>query len=167
MVKPIQDDPLDNPFWRFSLDVYARDGVSPKCLRLQEEYQIDVNLILFGFWLGHAGLLITDTVTAEKIIKRVAGWREDVIIPLRRYRIDYQPLSKEMAAKHDPLRKKIKRLEIDAEQVEQALLYELSKHERLMPTANRSAAMVENAIALQPALNRGKPLLEDLAARTS
>jgi uncharacterized protein (TIGR02444 family) len=167
MVKAAESDPLDNPFWQFSLDVYARVGVAPKCLQLQEVYQIDVNLVLFGFWLGHEGWLIPDNAIAQEIAERVSQWRADVIIPLRRYRIDFQPLGKDMPAKQDPLRRQIKRLEIDAEQVEQAMLYELSRQKTLALADNRSAAMVENVIALQPALNRGKPLLEDLAVHAS
>ena len=47
------------------------------------------------------------------------------------------------------------------------MLYELSRQKTLALADNRSAAMVENVIALQPALNRGKPLLEDLAVHAS
>jgi uncharacterized protein (TIGR02444 family) len=39
-------------FWRFSLALYARPGVSEALLGLQDRTGRDVNLILFGLWLG-------------------------------------------------------------------------------------------------------------------
>lgn len=39
-------------FWRFSLALYARPGVSEALLGLQDRAGRDVNLILFGLWLG-------------------------------------------------------------------------------------------------------------------
>jgi uncharacterized protein (TIGR02444 family) len=43
---------LDNVFWRFSLAVYASDGVARECLALQEALKADVNLLLFCAWMG-------------------------------------------------------------------------------------------------------------------
>ncbi|MGD9616437.1 MAG: TIGR02444 family protein [Alphaproteobacteria bacterium] len=39
-------------FWRFSLALYARPGVSGALIALQDRAGLDVNLILFGLWLG-------------------------------------------------------------------------------------------------------------------
>jgi uncharacterized protein (TIGR02444 family) len=39
--------PPDDPFWRFSLDLYGRPGVAPACLALQDEAGADVNLVLY------------------------------------------------------------------------------------------------------------------------
>jgi uncharacterized protein (TIGR02444 family) len=44
----------DNPFWRFSLAVYAAPGVAPEFLALQDMRAIAINLLLFGAWLGNA-----------------------------------------------------------------------------------------------------------------
>jgi len=161
MVTAIENDPLNNPFWQFSLDVYAHADIAPKCLHLQEKHQIDVNLILFGLWLGYEGWLIPDKVIAQEITKNVAQWRTDVIIPLRRYRVNFQSLNKGLSNKKNPLRKQLKKLEIDAEQVEQAILYELSQQKTLKLTGNKFVAMIENIITLQPALHQEKSLLEN------
>ncbi len=39
-------------FWRFSLALYARPGVAPALLMLQDRAGRDVNLILYALWLG-------------------------------------------------------------------------------------------------------------------
>src|SRR3954451_100169 len=39
-------------FWRFSLALYARPGVADALLALQDGAGLDVNLILFGLWVG-------------------------------------------------------------------------------------------------------------------
>jgi uncharacterized protein (TIGR02444 family) len=39
-------------FWRFSLALYARPGVADTLIALQDRVGLDVNLILFGLWIG-------------------------------------------------------------------------------------------------------------------
>jgi uncharacterized protein (TIGR02444 family) len=39
-------------FWRFSLALYARPGVADALIALQDRAGLDVNLILFGLWVG-------------------------------------------------------------------------------------------------------------------
>jgi uncharacterized protein (TIGR02444 family) len=39
-------------FWRFSLALYARPGVAGALIALQDRAGLDVNLILFGLWVG-------------------------------------------------------------------------------------------------------------------
>ena len=45
----------DHPFWDFSLRVYGSEGVPEACLVLQERHGIDVNVLLYCFWLGASG----------------------------------------------------------------------------------------------------------------
>ena len=45
----------DSAFWRFSLELYARDGVPAACLALQDREGADVNLVLLALWLGESG----------------------------------------------------------------------------------------------------------------
>ena len=45
----------DCAFWDFSLEAYARPGVAPACLDLQERHGADVNLLLFACWLSASG----------------------------------------------------------------------------------------------------------------
>jgi|SRR6185437_619314 len=110
---------LDNPFWRFSLAVYAADGVEDECLALQQELNIDVNLLLFSVWVGaERGINITqdDIRSADATVE---SWRKRVVRPLREVR---QALKKTRADRDD-FRRKVKAIELEAEQIEQAKLY--------------------------------------------
>jgi uncharacterized protein (TIGR02444 family) len=53
-------------FWRFSLALYERRGVAEAMIALQDRAGLDVNLILFGLWVGvrHGLNLESDRFTA-------------------------------------------------------------------------------------------------------
>jgi uncharacterized protein (TIGR02444 family) len=78
-----QPGDLAESFWRFSLALYARPGAATALLTLQDRDGLDVNLILFGLWLGavHGAVLsegaLHDAVAALDPIRRSA------ILPLR------------------------------------------------------------------------------------
>ena len=40
-------------FWDFSNQLYDKDGVTEICLNLQEELEVDVNLVLFCYWIAY------------------------------------------------------------------------------------------------------------------
>ena len=42
----------DSACWRFSLRFYARDGVAPICLALQDHHGVDVNVLFFLLFLS-------------------------------------------------------------------------------------------------------------------
>ena len=48
--RPLADAAAE--LWEFSLDFYARPGVSAALIELQDRAGLDVNLILFALWLG-------------------------------------------------------------------------------------------------------------------
>ena len=73
-------------FWNFSLTYYKHSNSSEILLRLQNEYGLDVNLILFALWVGRiqgAFLLAEHFQTLEDSI---ASWRHNIIQPLRKIR---------------------------------------------------------------------------------
>jgi uncharacterized protein (TIGR02444 family) len=113
---------LENPFWTFSLDVYARPGVAAECLHLQGAYGVDVNAMLFCAWAGAGrGVTIGDPHVAA-LSEKVDAWQQRAVLPLRTVR---QAL-KEMAALGEPvplLRKDVAAAELKAEQIEQAMLF--------------------------------------------
>ncbi len=49
---PTGTDDAGAAFWRFSLALYARPGVADALIALQDRAGLDVNLILFGLWVG-------------------------------------------------------------------------------------------------------------------
>ncbi|MGE0258095.1 MAG: TIGR02444 family protein [Alphaproteobacteria bacterium] len=48
-------DRAGSGLWRFSLALYARPGVAEALIALQDRAGLDVNLILFGLWIGMRG----------------------------------------------------------------------------------------------------------------
>ena len=109
---------MDNPLWDYSLEVYARDGVADALLALQDEFGLDVNMLLYAAWLAARGLQL-DTAHLAPLEARVAPWREQVIRPLRRLRRQWRDYPQAGA-----LRDALKGLELQAEQSQQALMWE-------------------------------------------
>lgn len=109
--------------WQFSLAVYTRDGVAEHCLALQSRLGLDVNVLLLMLWAaGQWG----DAPTAAQITdadSRINAWRHEVVVPLRqlRTRLKSGP-APAPDAMTDVLRKEIKRLELDAERIQQEVL---------------------------------------------
>ena len=69
-------------FWNFSNQLYARDGVASACLHLQEQFQLDVNLVLFCFWSAHFDTTVSEN-DWEIIFKFSQCWKSRVVQPLR------------------------------------------------------------------------------------
>ncbi|MBK1836312.1 TIGR02444 family protein [Azospirillum sp. YIM B02556] len=105
-----------NPFWDFSLAVYGRPGVPACCLALQDRRGVDVNLLLFAAW---AGLECAVRLSAEELARidgAVAGWREEVVRPLR-------VLRRRAKAEDDAFYRRMKAAELEAERVQQDRLF--------------------------------------------
>ena len=112
----------DNAFWRFSLRVYTAPGVAQECLSLQQELEIDINALLFCAWLGTQGISI-DERDIEFINGIVGSWHGNVVRRLRAVRMSIKTMSEMEHGDIQALRKKVATIELEAEQVEQALLY--------------------------------------------
>lgn len=112
----------ENPFWQFSLSVYGRAGVPQACLGLQASHGADVNLLLYVCWLTSRGIMLSRE-DIHLAATAVEGWHRDVVVALRRVRTDlkagYAGLDPDISG---PYREKIKRVELEAEQLEQAML---------------------------------------------
>ena len=121
----LPDDPTPGgAFWRFSLDFYARPGVSAACLALQDEHGLDVNLVLYACWVGISGcgrLGVEDLAAAERA---VAPWRGAVLEKLRAAR---------RAMKHEDVAElyaEAKALELAAEREAQRRIAAMAPPER-------------------------------------
>src|SRR5262245_39037954 len=115
----------DNAFWRFSLDVYAAPGVQAECLALQETHDIDVNLLLFCAWAGAETRQRLARPDLERLGDAVRAWRETVVKPLRSARRAIKAAALQDPAAHE-LRKRIAAAELEAERIEQAMLFALA-----------------------------------------
>jgi uncharacterized protein (TIGR02444 family) len=123
--------PLDTPLWTFSLTVYGSDGVADECLDLQERLKLDVNLLLFAAFVG-----AVEGVQLEKPDIAAANgiatcWHGEIVRALRRARRALKPASADtgnpLRAASAALRAQVKAAELDAEQIEQAMLWEWSQ----------------------------------------
>ena len=76
----------DHPFWDYSLMLYARAGVSDACLSLQDEYGLNVNLLLFCVWSAAGGVGELGATQIRTGLGRTRDWQERVVQPLREVR---------------------------------------------------------------------------------
>ena len=109
----------DNPLWRFSLSIYALPEVSNWCLRLQDKYQLDVNLLLYTLWRGSRGELLGAGQLAQ-LESAVAVWRSQVLLPIRALRRQLKGI-----AEVEPTREQLLQVELSAEQQQQKKMYAL------------------------------------------
>lgn len=130
----------DTPFWDFSLQFYAHDGVEELCLQLQDDFHIDVNMALFCCWYGVTRGLVPDGLW-EPLLKQGGTWNTQVVQPLRQSRrwMKANPPTIENL-EFSTLRERIKALELNAELVQHQLL----------------ESVVENSAAKQPTAAKAK-----------
>ena len=118
----------DNPFWTFSLEIYGDPEVEKSCLALQEEFALDVNLLLLCCWLGRHGVLL-DPKGLQTLRDQSKAWRQEVVSPLREMR---QRLKLAVGAvlpdRSAGLRESIKACELESERILQDLLYDILKN---------------------------------------
>lgn len=130
---------MDNPFWRFSLETYKLDGVQPASIALQDDWDVDVNLLLYAAWLASLDLALTADHMAQ-VEAAVAAWREEVVLPTRELRRNL----KEIPGAGD-LREKIARLELEAEAHQQDLIFACYRESVLQGPGSLAANLAEVA----------------------
>ena len=113
----------DNPFWDFSLAVYDGAGVESACLGLQDRHGVDVNMLLFCAWAGRRGHILGPEDLA-RLRAAVQPWQAAVVGPLRAVRRQLKTMDVVPEPAIDRLRTRVKDAELDAESVEQWLLFE-------------------------------------------
>lgn len=124
--------------WRFSLMVYSRPSVAEALIRLQDLCGHNVNLILFGLWLGLCENRRLDPAVLARAKAAIARLDGGVVAPLRRLR---QALKGESNTDIRDLRRRVLALEIAAERRVQARLAGLAE------TAARADHRVATAAA--------------------
>lgn len=116
---------MGSPFWNFSLAVYGASAVQDECLHLQDQFGLDVNLILLCAFLGavHGVALTPQDIAAAR--QEVGPWHEDIVKTLRvaRRRLKTIELKDAEAAKAAmQLRTQVKAAELESERIEQTIL---------------------------------------------
>jgi uncharacterized protein (TIGR02444 family) len=99
-------------FWNFALRLYARPGVAPACLELQDRHGKDVIIALYGCWLGASGRGRLDAAGLETAEATARPWRSAVVEPLRRTRHALKGV-----AGAEALYGRMKQIELDAERI--------------------------------------------------
>ena len=141
-------DFLPHPFWNFSLEIYAGEGVAEACLDLQERRGCDVNVLLFCCWLGASG---RPTLTAERlraILKESDAWQAGIVRPLREVRrlLKDKPWNAALPETVDAARRRVADAELAAEHAEQLKLASLHNPpaDRERPADKRLRAAIGN-----------------------
>jgi uncharacterized protein (TIGR02444 family) len=140
------------PFWRFSLNYYRQSGVSDACIALQDQCGVDVNLLLFLFWLAsERQMLSADEI--KRLDETIKSWRELTIIPIRDTRRKLKGAKTFVdPAKQEALRDKVKAVELAAEQLQQEALYAFTQSGPLGKSAEPPAAARGNVAAYERAM---------------
>jgi uncharacterized protein (TIGR02444 family) len=130
-----------HPFWNYSLVTYAKPGVADACILLQDEFGLNVNLLLVCLWSGAEG---PGRLASERIRECINGtrdWQERVVKPLRAVR---RYSKSEPTAIPDTLRKIFRpdllAVELDAEHVEQLAIAEIVK-----PATDKKSATTDRS----------------------
>lgn len=105
--------------WNFSLAVYADKAVQDECLALQDQFGLDVNLILLCAFLGaeHGIALTSDDIASAR--QAVRQWHDEIVRPLRAAR---RSLKTAELPDAQQLRTQVKATELEAERIEQTML---------------------------------------------
>ena len=150
---------MGSPFWNFSIAIYGANAVQDECLDLQDQFDLDVNLVLLCAFLGagHGVVLTSGDIASAR--QEVDQWNEDIVKPLRAARrhlktIELRDAHAVKAAAQ--LRAQVKTAELESERIEQMMLEQWA-NARLAawPRGKLSDAVVANLQALLVAYGIG------------
>lgn len=158
----------DTGLWPFSLDLYFRPGMAEACLKLQDGWNADVNILLLCFWRARLGFgdWAPDEITrAEAAVAPI----NTVLTPFRQARRALKALQE-----HEPavpaLYDEAMALELKLEEVAQAWLAAVTRvtpamrvpgqDERLAAATHLSGYLDHIARGDQAALQLGARLLD-------
>ncbi|MEQ9608432.1 MAG: TIGR02444 family protein [Kiloniellaceae bacterium] len=150
--------PEETPFWQFSGTLYARPGVAEACLELQDRHGLDVNLLLFCAWAGVQGRSF-DGGDIGLLRSASRPWHDNVVAPLRAAR---RWLKQQTAVPDDlgeTFREEVKVLELQAEMLEQLVLYQ----EIEVPEGARDAGAAAANLHLYLTRFKPRPTDDDFA----
>jgi uncharacterized protein (TIGR02444 family) len=124
---------------------------------LQDGCGIDVNLLLFLFWLASEGRQLSPD-DVKKLDDQVRSWRELTIIPVRNTRRKLKGAATLVEpSKQEVFRNKVKAVELEAEQLQQEALYNFAKSEPLGAPGSPRAAARANIAAYENAVSASFP----------
>jgi uncharacterized protein (TIGR02444 family) len=143
---------MDSPLWRFSLAVYRGAGVQEECLAVQERFGVDVNLLMLCAYLGAVEGAVLSASDVADALDATGAWHANAVKSLRQVRRTLKPWGSgegPFANVVEALRTKVKGAELEAEQIEQAMMWAwLRDRTGQWRTREPRQALVANVFAL-------------------
>ena len=104
---------------QFALTVYRGDGVPAACIRLQDRFGVDVNVLLAAAYLGAVRARALSPAVLSDMSAHVDAWHREIVVGLRdvRRRLKSGPPPAPDTRTTD-LREKLQALEVEAEMIE-------------------------------------------------
>ncbi|UZK04721.1 TIGR02444 family protein [Venatoribacter cucullus] len=121
-----------NPLWDFALALYDRPGVKDVLLRLQDEADMDVLILLTDRWLAQQQL----NWPAAESLEDYRRWRDAMIVPLR-------ALRRRCGQQQQPLYGQLLQAELSAERQGLNLLYTVLQSAAVQ---NRAQVITDNRL---------------------
>jgi uncharacterized protein (TIGR02444 family) len=144
--------------WDFSLRFYRYPGVEPLCLLLQNQWQADINILLWLRWLETESLPINIT-RIQLAEAHIATWKKDAVLPLRKLRTEMKQHYGVSDKAIEDTRTAIKNAELQAERVVQLRLERLARtwfagteRQQIVPGSN--LALYAHHLRLPPHLTQ-------------
>jgi uncharacterized protein (TIGR02444 family) len=137
-----------NPLWDYSLMSYKRAGVETICLTLQDEFNLNVNFLLYCCWLSTGAIKIADSELLQQV-KELRYWDHEVLMPLRQAR---RALVNLRITETEALKDKVKLCELEAERLFQNEMY--SSFVQLNKKPETAQAMSKKKLGLSSISNK-------------
>ena len=125
----------NHPFWSYSLTQYSQPSCEQFCLDAQNQFGLDVNMLLFSVWLGTQGKALDMTRLEQTSIQKM---RQEIVSPIRTLRRSFKNNESLSAQEKTELYERLKVLELKAEQQQQWMLFEYAETLPTNRTANQS-----------------------------
>lgn len=129
-------------FWNFSNQLYDRNGIANICLQIQTEFDLDVNLLLFCYWLANFDYVVTESEW-HQILEFSKDWKRNIVQPLRNSRnsLKAELINHDLMAQCTALRERIKIEELAAEKIQQEFIQASTRltDEKSQPFSNEQA----------------------------
>lgn len=143
---------LDNAFWRFAINFYAKAGAAELLLHWQDEYQLDVLMVLLMLYLDELPLSITNT-ELQQLLEGTQNWRNRIEVA--------RSLRRDLKAEGGSLYQQAKQFELNLEQYYAAELYRLQQD---MHSVIKNSTQQETNLAVYACYQLGAELSQTVQA---
>jgi uncharacterized protein (TIGR02444 family) len=149
-ITPNYEAELVEALWQFSLAVYARPGVAETCVTLQDQWDVNVNPLLWLLWLEDRGVSV-DTALLSRAEEAIADWDKTLVQALRQLR---RQVNGRVHAKGalgitalGDCYQALKMAELQAERVTQTILLGLLPMTPRQPASSKALTAGQNLVA--------------------